>query len=262
MKAPARLARATLLSQPSTSLLFLIVFAAGVSGACAQNPAITAPANCEQTVGGSEATATPLAPGNGRVPVPLQNEFDRVRVNSFPELADKVVGTRAFASSADYFQTRFSISRFLFLQRMHYFVEVNPRIGQSGPSKESVCAILAHELVHISRMSAGNRIRLLGLARLFSASYTARFERAADLEAIRRGYAPGLVSYREWVYKNIPAKALKQKRRNYFLPEEITAIVRLSEGDPGLFDYWKAHVPLDLEQIHASVLRSSRVSKK
>jgi hypothetical protein len=242
-----------LLRVAAICLLVLIILLAGSPRMRAQSLAIAIPANCENTSVNPGVTASALGPANGGVPVALQTDFDLVRQTTFPELADKVARGRTFASSSDYFRTRFSISRFLFLQRMHYFVEMNLRIAASGPSEESVCAILAHELAHVTGMSEGNRIHLLGLVRLISASYTARFERAADLEAIRRGYGPGLVTYREWVYKNIPVKALKQKRRNYFSPEEIAALLRLSQADSELFIYWKAHVPLNLEEINESV---------
>jgi hypothetical protein len=212
-------------------------------------------------IGAAQGTVSPAAPCKNMdpalgapaiktsVPVALQRDLEVVRDVSFPELQKKVVKTRKFESSVDYFRTRFSVSRFLLLRPVHYFVEMNPRIANSGPSADSVCAILAHELVHISRMSDGNRLHLFGLVRLISSGYTARFERSTDLEAIRRGYGPGLITFREWVYKNIPAEALKRKQRNYFSPDEIAAIQQMTEAKPELFKYWNKHVPLNLEEI-------------
>jgi hypothetical protein len=213
-------------------------------------------ASCEnESAGPSVSAATSSSPKNS-APARLQKDLGLVEAASFPELQSKVVQTGTFESSADYFRTRFSVSRFLLWRRMHYFVEMNPRIENSGPSAESVCAILAHELVHISRMSDGNRLHLFGLIRLASGGYTARFERSADLEAIRRGYGPGLESFREWVYKNIPANAVKGKKRNYFSPEEIEAILQASKSKPELFGYWDKHVPLNLEEIEESAKRA------
>lgn len=226
---------------------FGLIHWCGAASAQVTTPPI---ATCEKANESSTASGNTLSgtATNAVSPV-LQNNLGSVRSVSFPELQTKVVKTRTFASSGDYFRTRFSISRFLLLQPMHYFVEVNPRIEQGGPSAESVCGILGHELVHILRMSDGNRLRLLGLVRLASSSYTARFERSADLEAIRRGYGPGLVTFREWVYKNIPANAVKRKKRNYFSPEEIAAILEITRTRPELFGYWSKHVPLTLEEI-------------
>ena len=54
----------------------------------------------------------------------------------------------------------------------------------------------------------------------------ARFERAMDREAIRRGYASGLKEYRQWLYTHVPADKLKAKLRDYSSPAEIDAAVR------------------------------------
>ena len=76
-----------------------------------------------------------------------------------------------------------------------------------------------------------------------------KFERGADLEAIHRGFGDGLKTYRTWVYAHIPPGKLQQKLRNYFSPEEITAIqVKLRE-QPDLFQYWSLHVPTNLQEI-------------
>jgi hypothetical protein len=203
----------------------------------AQQGSTISPANCVAPEAGDKSQTT------------LNEDFNRVRDRSFPDLSNKAVRTRTFESEADYFRTRVSISRFLLMRPMHYFVEMNPRIIVAGPPSPGFCAILAHELVHIKGMSRGNRVRLLGMVRLVSPGYTAKFERSADLEAIQRGYGEGLSAYREWVYQHIPPSALKRKRRNYFSPEEIAAILRLSEADPSLPAYWKKHVPLNLQQI-------------
>ena len=108
---------------------------------------------------------------------------------SFPELAHVDLRVRSFRSQSDYFRTRFSLSRFLLLMPMRYFVDVNPALFQEQAPSDGVCAILAHELVHVVSLSRGNRIRRLGLVRLLSKrTDCTKFERRADLEAIHRGY--------------------------------------------------------------------------
>jgi hypothetical protein len=167
----------------------------------------------------------------------------------FPELKHVQVRTKSFNSDSDYFRTRFSLRRFLLLQRMRYFVEVNPRVfGLSSPP-DGVCAIVGHELAHVATLSHGSRLRFLVLIRLLSRGYTTRFERRADLVAIQRGFAPGLKAYRAWIYHNIPARSVERKKRDYFTPAEIDAIVTRLQHDPSLLDYWNRHVPLSLEQI-------------
>ena len=144
-----------------------------------------------------------------------------IRSISYPELVHVDLGVRSFRSQSDYFRTRFSLSRFLLPMRMRYFVDVNPTLFQEQAPSDGVCAILAHELVHVVSLSRGNRIRRFGLVRLLSKGQTTKFERRADLEAIHRGYGDGLKNYRTWVYIHIPPSKLQEKRRNYFSPEEI-----------------------------------------
>jgi hypothetical protein len=140
-------------------------------------------------------------------------------------------------------------SRFLLLMRMRYFVDVNPVLLQCNAPSDGTRAIVAHELAHVVSLSHGNRLRRLGLIRLISERYTVKFERGADLEAIHRGYGDGLKAYRTWVYNHIPPDKLQQKLRTYFSPDEITAIqVKLQER-PDLFEYWKRHVPRNLQEI-------------
>src|SRR5713226_2729972 len=172
-----------------------------------------------------------------------------VRATSFSELAHVDLRVRSFRSQSDYLRTRFSFSRFLLLMPMQYFVDVNPALFQEQAPSDGVCAILAHELVHIVSLSRGNRIRRFGLVRLLSKRQTAKFERRTDLEAIHRGYGDGLRTYRKWVYAHISPNKLQEKRRNYFSPEEIGAIQILLQERPELFGYWNAHVPMSLQEI-------------
>ncbi len=172
-----------------------------------------------------------------------------VRGASFSELAHIDLRVRTFRSQSDYLRTRFSFSRFLLFMPMQYFVDVNPALFQEQAPSDGVCAILAHELVHIVSLSRGNRIRRFGLVRLLSKRQTAKFERRTDLEAIHRGYGDGLRSYRKWVYAHISPNKLQEKRRNYFSPEEIGAIQILLQERPELFGYWNAHVPMSLQEI-------------
>jgi len=175
--------------------------------------------------------------------------IQEVRGTSFPELVQVDLRVRTFRSQSDYFRTRFSLSRFLLLMRMRYFVDVNPTLFQEQAPSDAVCAILAHEFAHVVSLSRGNRIRRFGLLRLLSKRQTTKFERRADLEAIHRGYGDGLKNYRTWVYIHIPPSKLQEKRRNYFSPEEIAAIEKKLLEQPDLFAYWSEHVPMNLQAI-------------
>jgi len=173
-----------------------------------------------------------------------------VRTASFPELSHTDIRVRQFHSQSDYFRTRFSLARYASLQRMRFYLEVNPRVFELGSPEEGIRAIIAHELEHVLYISRRSRIGMVSLARLASGDYTARFERKADLGAIGLGYGSGLILYRQWLYQNIPADAVRKKRRDYFSPEEIALIQSIIQKRPQTLLYWLRHVPLSIEDIN------------
>ena len=179
----------------------------------------------------------------------IEAQIKVLRDVSFLDLENIDLRVHNFHSQADYFRTRFSVPRFLFLKPMRYFIEVNPELFSQQAPSDGVCAVLVHELSHVVSLNHGNRIRRFSLIRLLSTRYTARFERRTDLEAIRRGYGDGLKSYRTWVYTHIPTSALPIKRRNYFSPEEVEAIEQHLRENPELFTYWSKHTPRNLQEI-------------
>jgi hypothetical protein len=168
---------------------------------------------------------------------------------SYPELKDADIQVQTFRSESDYFRTIFSFRRFLLARKMRYFIKVNPRVFQLNAPEDGVRAILAHELGHVFDFHRKKRIRQLSLLRLLSKNYTAAFERRTDLQAISRGYGEGLKAYRQWLYRNIPAKKMAEKRRNYFSPEEIEAIEAKVKQKPELLQYFLKHVPGNLQEI-------------
>ena len=248
----ARSCRTELLRGIVTSCVLLLSLAAA-----AQSITAEAARGCSADQSTAIRSDAGLESGSPKAEIDLtQIRLQELRGASFPELRNVDLRVRTFHSQADYFRSRFSIPRFLFLMRMRYFVEVNPALfGQAAPL-DGVCSVMAHELVHIVSLSHGNRIRRLGLVRLISPRYTAKFERNTDLGAIHRGYGDGLKSYRRWVYAHIPATKLAEKRRNYFSPEEIQALQTRLREQPGLFIYWSKHVPLSLTEIRESPRQS------
>jgi hypothetical protein len=185
----------------------------------------------------------------------IARDVRMVQAASFPELKDVNVATGSFRSDADYFRTRFNMTRFLFLLPMRFRVEVNSKLFSEQAPQDGACAILAHELVHVADLKRGNRLRRLGLVRLLSGTYTARFERKTDLEAIARGYGEGLKSYRVWVYGHVPPGKVEEKKRRYFSPEEIAAIEKGLREKPELLEYWRERVPMSLEETEGAVRR-------
>lgn len=204
---------------------------------------------------GSPVSAAPCAPQGqpARTTDDLLTEeqlVSEIIVRSFPNLIGVDIRVKRFQSDNDYFRTSFSAVRFVGGVTMRYFVLVNPEWRAQGAPVEGVQAILAHELAHVEDLATGKRIRLFGLAGLVSKARTARFERRADLETIARGYGCGLKAYRAWLYNHVPAEKLAEKRRDYFSPEEINAILAATAKQPGLFDYWLHHVPMTLADVH------------
>ncbi len=174
----------------------------------------------------------------------------KVIASSYPELEGADIRANVFRSRSDYFKARFGYPQYFFT-RMRYLVFVNPRVFEMQAPEEGVRAIIAHELAHLVCFKHRNRVRLVGLVRLTSNHFTARFERWADLKAISLGYGEGLKEYRQWLYCNVPASKLADKQRNYFSPDEINAISSKARARPELFEYWLKHVPLNMNQILA-----------
>ncbi|HZS07603.1 MAG TPA: hypothetical protein VFD58_22400 [Blastocatellia bacterium] len=196
-----------------------------------------------------ESTA-PLPDDAGRLALERTRSLvEEIRAASFPELKDASIKVELLDSEADYFRTRFSIPHFLAGRRMRYLIKVNPAVFSLAAPEAGVRAIIAHELGHIVWFRQRNRLELLGLIRLTSKKYTARFERWTDLQAIARGYGEGLKEYRRWLYRHVPPQKLGEKRRNYFSPEEIDAILARIRQQPELLKRWLKKVPLDIQSI-------------
>jgi len=177
--------------------------------------------------------------------------LNEIEAASYPELRGADIQVKLFESQSDYFRARFAAPQFLTGRRMRYIVFVNASVFTRRAPEEGVRAILAHELAHVLYFRRRNRLHLLGLVRLASKGFTARFERWADLQAIARGYGEGLKEYRKWLYQNIPVKNVSEKKRDYFSPEEINAIVSAAQRRPELLVYWLRHVPRSLKEILA-----------
>jgi Peptidase family M48 len=175
--------------------------------------------------------------------------IEEIRSASFPELGKAEIQLQLLKSDVDFFRTRFGFPQFVLGTKMHYLIKVNPKLFELCAPEEGLKAIIAHELSHVVYYSKGNRIRLFGLTRLLSKSFTAHFERWTDLQAISRGYGEGLKSYRQWLYQNVPPNKLQEKYRDYFSPAEIDAILLRIQRRPQLLGYWLKHIPGNLNEI-------------
>ncbi len=178
-----------------------------------------------------------------------QKIINEVVAKSYPELKNKNIEVQTFKSESDYFQSRFSFGKMLTFQKMRYIIFVNPKVFEKNAPESGIRSIIAHELAHVLYYSKRNRFELIGLARLSSKDFTQKFERGADLEAIARGYGEGLKDYRNWLYQNIPAKNLEEKKRNYFSPEEIDLMLEILQKKPETIEKWRKNVPRNKAEI-------------
>ncbi|HKR59271.1 MAG TPA: hypothetical protein VJS64_06015 [Pyrinomonadaceae bacterium] len=181
---------------------------------------------------------------------------DELIASSYPELRDVDIQIKLLQGESGFFRTRFGIPQFLFGGKMRYIISVNPRVFEWHAPEVGVRAIVAHELAHILYFMQKNRLQHLSLVRLASTKFTARFERRTDLEAISRGYSAGLKEYRQWLFHHVPNENLSEKQRNYFSPAEIDAILSSLQYRPELMNYWRKHVPRNLQEIFRSLSRA------
>ncbi len=172
-----------------------------------------------------------------------------LKATSFPQLRNNEIDIKLFDSQSDYFQSRFTLTSFLFGRRLRCLLLVNRKVFADGIPEDGLRAVIVHELGHALYYDSRNRLKLLGLVRLVGKGFTARFERATDLETIARDYAEGLKSYRRWLYTQIPASKLVEKTCNYFSPEEIDAIQLKLRAQPGLLKSWRKRLPRSLQEI-------------
>jgi hypothetical protein len=178
---------------------------------------------------------------------------DDISRKSFPEINLTKIKIKTFQSDKNFFKARFSYTRFLTFQKMRYIVYVNPKVFKLFAPENGIRAILAHELAHIFYYTEKNRFELLGLISLVSGKFTTKFERKADLEAIKRGYGKGLIEYREWLYKNIPPKTVRPKKRDYFSPAEIELILDVLADTPEMIGIWRKEIPKNIYEIKKSI---------
>jgi hypothetical protein len=172
-----------------------------------------------------------------------------VRVASFPQLKDVDIALEPMNSDYIYFESQFTLSSLLFSRQLHYRLLYNPAVFARQAPRDGLRAILAHELAHIDYFHRQSRMGLVSLVRLLSTRFASRFERGADLRAIGLGYGPGLESYRGWLYRNVPPSRMEEKRRDYFSPEEIEAILQAVQQDPAIGSALSTCVPRSLGAI-------------
>jgi hypothetical protein len=185
----------------------------------------------------------------------LAIRLQEIRARSFPELAGQSLYLSTFVASDAFFQSNFEVASLL-VGPVQYVIEVNPRIFALDCPPQAIDAVLAHELSHTLDYHRGGLwgiLDILNQLRLYPS--LVRYERRTDLQAVFRGYGPGLIAYRHWIYRVIPASDVAAKRQTYFTPEEIQVLLGiLAEAEAlglrsRLETYWLADPPLSLAEL-------------
>lgn len=165
-----------------------------------------------------------------RYPDTASEIMQRVQNTAFPELRKVAVQLGSFSEADAYFQSNFKFWTLLSSSPV-YVVEMNPEIIVRGCPPEAIEAILAHELAHTLDYVQGGIPAIVQIGWTYLNPETrAVYEHRTDLQAIFRGYGPGLIQYRQWIYTQLNPEQLALKKAIYYLPEEILQIQKRLQG--------------------------------
>lgn len=145
---------------------------------------------------------------------------------------------REFESEQYFFKTFFKLGHILKDKRV-YFIDVNTKLYECAPSKQSLVAILAHELKHIDDYQNFKSYELFKLGlKMIQKKSRSEYERATDYHVMGLGLATGIKEYRNWIYNQLTQKALNKKKCYYYTPEEIN---RFLQGERDFSDYFNKY---------------------
>ena len=102
-----------------------------------------------------------------------------------------------------------------------YIIQINPLLLESSLSGAGTVAILVHELKHILDYTGMDALEFAEFGLWYAQGDVAEYERETDLFSMERGCAEGLIEFRLWLYEQISAAVLEEKKRNYYTPEEL-----------------------------------------
>jgi hypothetical protein len=185
----------------------------------------------------------------------LDGWLAEVRSASFPELQASPLTIERFHSDTVFFMSNFDVgSAFDDDSPLALRLFINDAVLIDGPGEDALRAVLAHELAHsldyVQRDAAEGPAGLVALLpMLLWPPAEAEVERRTDLVAVRRGYGAGLMAYRLWLYRRLPADAVLEKRRVYYSPLELVWLQRLQTRCPEALDAALAHPPPDAAAI-------------
>lgn len=163
----------------------------------------------------------------------IQNHITFLQTNQFPELLQTQIKIENFTSDAYFLQANLKVKTvFKKPNRRTYVVEVNQKLYDCPPSPEGLQAILVHELQHVSDYLKWNSAEMMTFAAKYGMNkkFRTRYERHTDERTLLKGFGPGLIEYRIWIYQWLSPRELQNKKRYYFTPEEIE--IWMEENQP------------------------------
>jgi hypothetical protein len=147
---------------------------------------------------------------------------------SFPELQSKSIAHHTFDAADVFFESNLEVASLMPWHQgpVQYLVNYNPAVFRKGCPPAAIEGILAHELSHTLDYVNGGIPALLEIVNALRLPQSnQRYEHQTDLQAIFRGYGPGLIAYREWIYTQLTPGAIRQKQATYYTPDEIRLLM-------------------------------------
>jgi hypothetical protein len=174
--------------------------------------------------------------------------FADLIATAYPELSAVKYKLYTFKAKTIRFRSNISV-RSLFFGKRVYRLGVNESVLTDPPPPNALRAVLAHELAHTLYYHRRTRPQLWGTAKIFfNRDAQIDFERATDLEACARGFAPGLAEYREWIEARMP-DGEKKYGQTYYDVDELNELECIRQEQPELLQTWQADPPRSLKAI-------------
>ena len=173
----------------------------------------------------------------------VRNLVNEMIAQSYPELkGEKIrVVARAFSDPLASMESRPQIGTLLPFTKTRYVIVVNKNVFGRQMTMEVAKGYLAHELAHaVYYVKRGFPGVMVGLASsLLGYRFMPGWERATDLEGIRRGYGVESKTATEWYLSLLTPEQRAKKLRKYLSPEEMTLAMTSSKDAPIWCDWRK-----------------------
>jgi hypothetical protein len=173
----------------------------------------------------------PLLEDDSDLKEPVDQAYVKIKDNlihsHFPNLIPFSVAIQHSDSLEFLLRSGFSTSDVL-RHPLHrkYKIIISRAYAQKMPDLSAIEAAIAHELYHIDdygRMSGAELFKFVVSYGANMNQFVSCYEHETDYRALLLGYQEGMLNYRNWQQKTMPAKYALKKRKNYFTPEELTS---------------------------------------